>query len=96
MHDQCDKGELKKIKCCCFLFVQVDVIIDRPKLKNAVDRMTVSDKLPTWGTRHTFSLLACLGFANIYAMRVNLNVAIVAMVNQSNSRKISKIAFTKK
>ena len=36
-----------------------------------------------WGTRHTFSLLAFLGFANIYAMRVNLSVAIVAMVNNT-------------
>ena len=33
-----------------------------------------------WGTRHTFILLSFLGFANIYAMRVNLSVAIVAMV----------------
>ena len=38
--------------------------------------------LPTewWGTRYTFTLMASLGFANIYAMRVNLSVAIVAMV----------------
>ena len=45
------------------------------------------DKKPPcfhWGTRHTFSLLAFLGFANIYAMRVNLSVAIVAMVNSPN------------
>ena len=33
-----------------------------------------------WGTRHTFILMSFLGFANIYAMRVNLSVAIVAMV----------------
>ena len=36
-----------------------------------------------WGTRHTFAILAFLGFANVYAMRVNLSVAIVAMVNTS-------------
>ena len=30
-----------------------------------------------------FSFLAFLGFANVYAMRVNLSVAIVAMVNNS-------------
>jgi len=33
-----------------------------------------------WSTRHTFIVLSFLGFANIYAMRVNLSVAIVAMV----------------
>ena len=37
-----------------------------------------------WGTRHTFALLSFLGFANIYAMRVNLSVAIVAMVSNSD------------
>ena len=33
--------------------------------------------------RHVFALLSFLGFANVYAMRVNLSVAIVAMVNQT-------------
>ena len=35
-----------------------------------------------WGTRHTFVLLAFLGTASAYAMRINLSVAIVAMVQQ--------------
>jgi len=34
-------------------------------------------------TRHVFALLGFLGFANVYAMRVNLSVAIVAMVNNT-------------
>ncbi|XP_018006492.2 sialin [Hyalella azteca] len=33
-----------------------------------------------WGARHTFAFMGFLGFAVIYAMRVNLSVAIVAMV----------------
>ena len=33
--------------------------------------------------RHVFAGLSFLGFANVYAMRVNLSVAIVAMVNQT-------------
>ena len=37
-----------------------------------------------WGTRHIFVLLAFLGCANIYAMRVNLSVAIVAMVGKTS------------
>ena len=44
-----------------------------------------------WGTRHTFSLLAFLGFANIYAMRVNLSVAIVAMVNDPHTKNNTEI-----
>jgi ACS family sodium-dependent inorganic phosphate cotransporter-like MFS transporter 5 len=36
-----------------------------------------------WGTRHTLVLLGFLGFANVYAMRVNLSVTIVAMVNHT-------------
>ena len=31
------------------------------------------------GTRHIFVFLGFLGFANVYAMRVNLSVAIVYM-----------------
>ena len=33
-----------------------------------------------WGTRHSLALLAFLGLSLVYAMRVNLSVAIVAMV----------------
>ena len=33
--------------------------------------------------RHVFVLLAFVGFVNVYAMRVNLSVAIVAMVNNT-------------
>ncbi|XP_017034979.1 sialin [Drosophila kikkawai] len=34
-------------------------------------------------TRHIFGFMGFLGFAVVYAMRVNLSVAIVAMVNQT-------------
>ncbi|KAH8306841.1 hypothetical protein KR018_006074 [Drosophila ironensis] len=34
-------------------------------------------------SRHIFGLMGFLGFAVVYAMRVNLSVAIVAMVNQT-------------
>lgn len=33
--------------------------------------------------RHILGILGFLGFANVYAMRVNLSVAIVAMVNST-------------
>ena len=33
--------------------------------------------------RHTLGFLGFLGFALVYAMRVNLSVAIVSMVNQT-------------
>merc|ERR1711908_164787 len=36
-------------------------------------------KLPRFGTRHLFVFLGFLGFVNVYAMRVNLSVAIVYM-----------------
>jgi len=36
-----------------------------------------------WGVRHTFVFLGFLGFANVYAMRVNLSVAIIYMVNNT-------------
>ena len=40
---------------------------------------------PRFGHRHVFSLLGFLGFLNVYAMRVNLSVAIVAMVNSTSN-----------
>ena len=33
--------------------------------------------------RYILVALSCLGFANIYALRVNLSVALVAMVNST-------------
>jgi len=41
-------------------------------------------KGPWIGVRHIFAFLGFLGFVNVYAMRVNLSVAIVAMVNSTN------------
>lgn len=38
-----------------------------------------------WGARHTFAFMSFLGMANLYAMRVNLSVAIVAMTKSGNS-----------
>ena len=36
-----------------------------------------------WGVRHTFAFLSFLGMAVSYSLRVNLSVALVAMVNTS-------------
>ena len=44
-----------------------------------------------WGKRHTFALLAFLGFANVFAMRVNLSVAIVQMVKSPSNMKNNSI-----
>ena len=35
------------------------------------------------GKRHILMLLGFLGFTNVYALRVNLSVALVAMVNST-------------
>ena len=39
---------------------------------------------PCIGVRHIFAILGFMGFLNVYAMRVNLSVAIVAMVNDTS------------
>lgn len=36
-----------------------------------------------FGTRHTLAIMAFLGFFNVYCLRVNLSVALVAMVNST-------------
>ena len=43
--------------------------------------------------RHTFVILAFLGCANVYAMRVNLSVAIVAMVDNTESSGKSTLIY---
>lgn len=42
---------------------------------------TADGKFPR--ARHILGLMGFLGFANVYAMRVNLSVAVVAMVNHT-------------
>jgi ACS family sodium-dependent inorganic phosphate cotransporter-like MFS transporter 5 len=36
--------------------------------------------------RYSLAILASLGFGVVYALRVNLSVALVAMVNSTNSK----------
>ncbi|KAJ3662869.1 hypothetical protein Zmor_007189 [Zophobas morio] len=43
----------------------------------------VEDTTDCMKARHILGILGFLGFANVYAMRVNLSVAIVAMVNST-------------
>ena len=57
-----------------------NIILILESAKTDLDR-----KPPGWGKRHTFALLSFLGFANIFAMRVNLSVTIVKMVSQNIS-----------
>lgn len=45
--------------------------------------VTVEDTTDCLKARHVLGILGFLGFANVYAMRVNLSVAIVAMVNHT-------------
>lgn len=44
---------------------------------------SVEDTKDCLKARHILGILGFLGFANVYAMRVNLSVAIVAMVNST-------------
>ncbi|XP_076068344.1 sialin-like [Oratosquilla oratoria] len=47
----------------------------------------VSPPKEFWGARHTLALMGFFGFASVYSMRVNLSVAIVAMVKAGNNTK---------
>lgn len=41
------------------------------------------DCLPCIPARYTLAMVSCLGFINVYALRVNLSVAIVQMDNST-------------
>ncbi|MPC20075.1 Sialin [Portunus trituberculatus] len=47
-----------------------------------------------WGCRHTLAFLGFLGFSTVYAMRVNLSVAIVAMVKSTSGGEDGKPSYT--
>lgn len=53
------------------------------------------DCLPFIPARYTLALVSCLGFINVYALRVNLSVAIVQMANSTATlRNSSAEVFT--
>uniref|UniRef100_A0A336MCZ8 CSON015207 protein n=1 Tax=Culicoides sonorensis TaxID=179676 RepID=A0A336MCZ8_CULSO len=54
-----------------------------PLIASHEEDKEIDGKFPK--ARHVLGLMGFLGFANVYAMRVNLSVAIVAMVNNTNS-----------
>ena len=43
----------------------------------------ISREANRFGKRHVLLMLGLLGFTNVYALRVNLSVALVAMVNST-------------
>ncbi|CAL4130204.1 unnamed protein product, partial [Meganyctiphanes norvegica] len=55
---------------------------------NLVDPAEPEVPKELWGGRHTLALLGFLGIAVVYAMRVNLSVAIVAMVKSKSNDSI--------
>lgn len=64
--------------------------------------VSVQDTSRCVKARYVMAFMGFLGFANVYAMRVNLSVAIVAMVNNtaipkvndSNSNDVCDVEFT--
>lgn len=42
--------------------------------------------------RYSLALMGCFGFVNVYALRVNLSVALVAMVNSTHSSDYTTIS----
>jgi hypothetical protein len=57
--------------------------MERRNLADLEIQFSLSDEGAFPKKRHVLGLLGFFGFANVYAMRVNLSVAIVAMVNNT-------------
>ncbi|XP_068220662.1 putative inorganic phosphate cotransporter isoform X3 [Palaemon carinicauda] len=49
-----------------------------------VENQSIKETKECWGTRYTLGIMGFLGVSWVYAMRVNLSVAIVAMVRPKN------------
>jgi ACS family sodium-dependent inorganic phosphate cotransporter-like MFS transporter 5 len=52
----------------------------------------ISREANRFGKRHILVLLGFLGFANVYALRVNLSVALVVMVNSTYTNQNSEVS----
>nr|CAD7423052.1 unnamed protein product [Timema monikensis] len=59
---------------------------------NSTENEAVADTKNCCKTRHVLALMGFLGIANVYAMRVNLSVAIVTMVNNSAIPQVNPTA----
>jgi hypothetical protein len=58
-------------------------------LPDVLDSRAVQDTSRCVKARYVMAFMGFLGFANVYAMRVNLSVAIVAMVNNTAIPKVN-------
>jgi len=59
------------------------------RYKNCLLCVSVQDTSRCVKARYVMAFMGFLGFANVYAMRVNLSVAIVAMVNNTAIPKVN-------
>ena len=55
--------------------------------RSRLARLLCVDCLPCVPARYILALVSCLGFVQVYALRVNLSVAIVQMVNNDSSQQ---------
>lgn len=73
---------------------------EKTAIKNSFERLSNDEKFSskcTFPKRYILALLGFLGFCNVYCMRTNLSVAIVAMVNNRtemiNGTKVTMVDF---
>ena len=59
------------------------IVLSRAKIASSSLKQTFS---ALWGLRHTYTLLSFFGYVNMYAMRINMGVAVVAMVKHSEAK----------
>ena len=60
----------------------------RSKTRHVAARVTMVTG-SCFRARHALAVMAFLGFFNVYCLRVNLSVALVAMVNSTSSENSS-------
>ncbi|XP_046403298.1 putative inorganic phosphate cotransporter [Ischnura elegans] len=69
-----------------------EILVAHEEIENGEDPSPTEDTKRRIKTRHILAFLGFLGFANVYAMRVNLSVAIVAMTNSTTNESESSLA----
>ena len=56
------------------------------KRQGFISRLWRTDWFPWMPARYVLALMSFLGIVNVYALRVNLSMALVVMVNDSKSQ----------
>lgn len=65
---------------------------DSRSAANTLKRLWRTDWFPWIPARYVLAIMGCLGFVNVYILRVNLSMALVVMVNNTQNVTLHNVS----